>query len=203
MSGPTSFEQLVNQALVRIGYPEYIGNIYDGTKQAAAALIAYGQTRDQFLRTDDFDFAERNLTLTLLKQAPDGGYIPPNVWGPQYPALPWLFEYAYPIDCLKVRSVRQQAIFVMNFDPQPNVFSITNDDSYSPAKKVILCNVPSAILTYTAQIVDLTTWEPDAIEAFVAALAQRLSVALDRTTALKLAVQEEQALTAIAEKEQG
>ena len=203
MSGPTSVEQVLNQAIVRAGFTEYIGNIYDGTAQARAALEIYGQTRDEFLRQNDFDFAERNLTMTLLKQAPPGGYNPIVPWSTAYPALPWLFEYAYPSDCLKVRAIKDQAIFVMNFDPQPVVYAVENDNSYTPAQKVILCNIQLAILTYTGQIVDLTTWEADSVEAFIALLARRIAPVLKGLEGAKLEMTDEMQAMAIAEKEQG
>jgi hypothetical protein len=202
MSGPTSPEQAINQALVRLGYPEYLGSIWDGTRQARAALQIYGQTRDQFLRQDDFDFAERNVVMTLLKQAPPGGYIPPVVWSTAYPSLPWMYSYAYPSDCLKVRAIRGQALFVFDFDPGPVVYVVENDNSYTPARKVINCNIPSAILTYTGQITDLTSWEPDSVEAFIAQLAARLAPAL-RPELLRAAAEDEMQSFATAEKEQG
>ncbi len=199
----TSPADLVNVALRRIGYKLRIGNLYDGSEAAKIALDIYAQTRDEFLRQDDLDFAERNLTMTLLKQAPPGGYVPPLMWSTAYPSLPWLFEYVYPSDCLKVRAIRGQTVYVLDFDPQPVVFMVENDNSYSPPQKVILCNVPNAILTYTGQITDLTTWEADSVEAFAAILGRRLAPALVGLNAAKLAVDDEQSAMMIAEKEQG
>jgi hypothetical protein len=194
---------LVNVSLRRIGYKLRIGNLYEGSEASKISLDLYAQTRDELLRQNDFDFAERNLNMTLLKQAPVGGYIPPNTWSPVYPSLPWLFSYVYPSDCLKVRAIRGQAIFVMDFDPQPIVFMVENDNSYTPAKKVILCNVPSGILTYTGQITDLTTWEADSVEMFAAALGRRLAPALVGLNNAKLAAEDEAQAMAVAEKEQG
>ena len=111
------------------------------------ALRIYSETRDEMLRAFDWGFAERNINMTLLKSAPAGGYFPPNVWNPvTNPPPPWAFEYGYPSDCLKVRSVKPVPMFVQNFDPQPNVFAVENDNALNPAQKVILCNVPSAML---------------------------------------------------------
>lgn len=194
---------LVNLSLARVGYKLPVGSLYDGSEAARLSLRIYAQTRDEFLRQDDLDFAERNVSMTLLKQAPLGGYIPPVVWSPAYPSLPFLYQYAYPSDCLKVRAIRGQAIFVMDFDPQPYVYMVENDNSYTPARRVILCNVPSAILTYTGQITDLTTWEADSVEAFAAILGRRLAPALVGLNNAKLAAADEQSAMAVAEKEQG
>ena len=194
---------LVNLSLRRVGFKKRIGNLYDGSEASKVALDVYAQTRDELLRQNDFDFAERSVSMTLLKQAPPGGYIPPAVWSNTYPALPYLFEYAYPTDCLKVRAIKPQAIFVMDFDPQPAVFTTANDSTYTPIQQVILCNVPSAIMVYTAQVTDLTAWDTDSIEAFAGALGRRLAPALVGLQAAKLEVEDEQSAMAIAEKERG
>jgi hypothetical protein len=182
-------EDLVNVALARIGYKRRIDSIYEGSPAADAALDIYGQTRDAMLRENDWGFAERNLVLGQLKMAPLTGYIP-NAWTSQYPPLPWIFEYAYPFDCLKVRAVKATPFLVPNFDPQPNIFEVANDLSLTPPAKVILCNVPNAVLTYTGQVTDLTTWEADAIEAFAAEIGRRLAPVLLDPNAEKLAAQD-------------
>lgn len=172
----TNPAQVVNLALGRLGRPERIGSLYDGSKFAKAALAIYGQTRDEILRGGDYDFAERNINANLLKSAPAGGYTPTRPWnGVTDPPPPWLYEYTYPSDCLQVRNIKPIPIFVMNFDPQPHTWTIENDQYFSPAQKVILTNVPSAQLVYTAQVTDPTTWEADFIEEFSADLARRLA----------------------------
>lgn len=194
---------LVNMSLRRIGYKLSVGSLYEGSEASAFALDIYAQTRDEFLRASDADFSEGNIALQLLKQAPDGGYVPPITWSDAYPPLPWVFEYAYPDDCLKVRSIRPQAIFVMEFDPHPITYSLSNDNSFTPAQKVLLCNTPSALLTYTRRVTDLTNWEPDSIEAFAAALGRRLVPSLLGLDALKAVVPDEQNAVSTAEKNQG
>lgn len=183
---------MANLALARIGFKGRIGSLLEGSAPAKKILDVFAQTRDAVLQVADWDFAERNVGMTLLKSAPPGGYIPPNVWTPAYPSLPWLFTYSYPTtDCLKVRSIRGQPIFVMDFDPQPKTFSVENDNSYTPARKVIQCNVPSAILVYTGQITDFSTWEPDAIEEMAAGLARRIAPALANMDAEKIEAMDE------------
>ena len=202
-SSVQSPENLINLSLRRIGYKLSISNIYEGSVASRVALDMYAQTRDEYLRKIDLDFAERSVAMTLLKQAPPGGYIPPAVWSNTYPPLPYLFEYAYPADCLKVRAIKPQAIFVMDFDPQPVAFTTANDSTFTPVQQIILCNVPNAIMVYTAQVTDLTAWDTDSLEAFAGALGRRLAPALVGLNAAKLAVEDEQAAAMAAEKEQG
>jgi hypothetical protein len=199
----TSPADVINNALARIGYKLRVGSLYEGSMAAKKALDIYAQTRDEILRQSDWQFAERNLTLQLLKQAPAGGYVPPTAWSSAYPPLPWIFEYAYPTDCLKVRAVKAVPIFIPNFDPQPVVYGLENDNSLTPPAKVILCNIPSAVLVYTGQVTDPATWEADFGEAVCAALGRRLAPSLVGLEAVKIAAGDEQASMNTAEMEEG
>ena len=194
-----------NIALVRMGYSKgRIGTLYEGSHAAKQFLDIYGQTRDELLRSFDWGFARRDLSLTLLKSAPVGGYIPPTMWNPAVnPPISFLFEYAYPSDCLKERIVKSPALFGPNFDPQPYLFSVANDDAYTPPQRVILTNVPNAIMVYTGQVTDPTTWDVGFVESFAAALARRAALALVGLEPAKFAASDEQISTAMAELEQG
>lgn len=194
---------VVNLSLRRIGYKLRVGSLYDGSKAANNALDIYAQTRDELLQQNDWPFAERNITLTLLKQAPVAGYVPPTVWTSAYPPLPWIFEYAWPNDCLKVRAVKGAPPFVPNFDPQPNIFATPNDNSLTPAARVICCNVPSALMVYTGQVTDPTAWNPDFVELVAAGLGRRLGPVLVGLDVAKLEAGDEQASMATAERQEG
>jgi hypothetical protein len=169
---------LTNLALRRIGYKLRVASLYDGSLAAKQVLDIYAQTRDQLLRTNDWGFAERNVAMTLQKSAPVGGYVPPVTWNPNTnPPIPYLFQYARPADCLKIRSVKQTPLFVPNFDPQPNVFGEANDPLLNA--QVILCNVPNALLVYTGQITDPASWDADCIQALVDELGKALAPVLN------------------------
>ncbi len=183
----TSPADAVNLALTRIGYKgRRVGNLFDGSEAASTALDIYGQTRDSMQRDNDYGFCERNLTLTLLKQATAGGYFPPNGWnGTTNPPPPWFFEYAYPDDCLKIRSIKPVPLFVQNFDPRPIVFTIENDRYYTPPRRVILCDVEDAMAVYTGRVTDPTSWDVSFAEAFCDALGRRLAPTLANMDASK------------------
>lgn len=174
-SSVRNVEDICNIVLGSIGSDKRIGSIFEGSSAAKKCLDVYSQTRDELLRKQSWGFAERNVNMTQLKAAPAGGYNPVVPWTSAYPPVPWLFEYVYPTDCLKVRSVKSQPFFLPPFDPQPQVFDIYNDNALSPAAKTVVCNIDAAILVYTGQVTDVTLWEPLFVEALVAALGVKLA----------------------------
>lgn len=175
----TSPADVANIALARMGYRLRVGSLLDGSDAAGAMLDVYAQTRDTLMRDTDYQFCERNISAALLKAAPPGGYFPPNLWNPTtYPPPPWLYTYTYPSDALKVRIMKPQPLFPFNPDPQPNLFSIVNDNGYATPIRVVACNVPNAVMVYTGQIYDPAQWPVDFVEALAAALARRLTMRL-------------------------
>lgn len=211
----TSVADVVNLALVRMGYPNVIGSIYEGSKAANAALAVYGQTRDEVMRGFEFGFTERSEVLTLLKQAPDTGYVPPATWSNLYPPVPYQYEYAYPLDAIRIRTVKLAPLFLFNPDPQAQLWGLYSDPAPivtmvdhvlvagGPAQKTIVCNLEAPICVYTARVTNPANWEPGFIEAFAAALARRLAPALGGPEAVKALAQDEAVSEVRAERIQG
>ncbi len=195
-----------NIALTRMGFKDLVGSLYDGSEASKKFLTLYAQTRDELLRNDEYDwgFAERNVTLNLLKSAPATGYFPPNTWNPAAnPAPGWLFSYSYPDDCLKVRAVKSVPLFGINFDPQPQVFSVDNDNAFMPAQRVILCNVPNAVLVYTGQVTNPTTWDVGFVAALATKLERYVAAGLVGPEGVKMAVADEAQALGVASTQQG
>lgn len=200
-----SVPDVVNAALIQIGWKVMIGDIWDGSAAANAALPIYGEVRDDLLRSGDWGFAETTVAMTLLKQAPSTGYVTGiSPWNPAAnPPPPWIFEYQYMADCIKVRSVKLTPIFLPNMDPRPNQFAILDDTAYSPAQKVICCNVPDALCVYTRQETNPLLWDSNFTEAMISRLGERLSLALTGADAAKLSADAAQTDTNRAMMEQG
>ncbi len=196
----TSPAGIVNYALAKVGYKMRVGSLMDGSEAAKKALDVYGQTRDHLLYAGDWDFAERTVQGTLLKESPAH---PPSYivkpWTPAYPALPWNYEYEYPADAIKIRSVKRLPAFFPNYDPRYNRFSVDNDIGFSPPRKVVLTNIPNAILVYTGQITDPAQWDGGFLEVFADALGKALGPVLMGLDAVKIAAAEEQEDAAIAD----
>lgn len=190
MASLNNAADVVNASLVKIGFQNLIANLRDGSKAANKALSIYGETRDTMLRDGDWGFAQRNVALTVLKQAPANlTYLTP--WTDQYPPLPWQFEYAYPNDCLKLRSVKPTPVFVPDMDPQPYVWAINNDNSFTPAQRVILCNVENAIAVYAGRVTDPATWPNDFSSALIDTLGEALAAGLTTPAQEQIAAAEE------------
>lgn len=207
----TSVADLVNLSLGRMGYRgDAIGSIYEGSAAANAALVCYSQTRDEVMRGFEFGFTERSDRLTLLKQAPDGGYFA-NPWSNIYPPAPYQFTYAYPLDAVQIRTVKLAPQFLFNPDPQAQLWSLYNDVAPiivngvagGPPQKTIVCNLENPICVYTGQITDPTNWEPGFVESFSAALARRLAPVLMGPEAAKMAMQDEAISEVKAERVMG
>lgn len=91
---------VANQALMAAGIDEMVGDIEEGTKPARAMLRVYSQSLRQMLRAANWAFARKTSDLVLLADA--NGQNP--LVGSLVPT-PWTYEYAYPIDCMKVRFI--------------------------------------------------------------------------------------------------
>jgi hypothetical protein len=193
-----------NYALRKAGFKVRLGSLFDGSDHAKVCLDIYGQTRDRMLATGEWDFAQRTIAGVLLKQAPT---FPPSyittAWTPAYPALPWAYEYAYPSDAVQVRGVKRQPAFIPNYDPRFERFEITNDDGFSPPRKVILCNIPMAVIVYAGQITNPAEWNVAFLEAVADALADPLARVLTTLDNAKMAAMEEVQSKTTADMERG
>ena len=126
---------------------------FDGTPAGNAAGVLYTAAVNLVLRQLDPAFARRTLSLLLA-----GGTCPP----------PWLYEYTYPADCLRLRGLRPPGTSNGN-DPQPIRRQVAFDAGL--AAKVIVCNTQFAVAMYTSSAPDESVWD----WAFAEAVAKRLS----------------------------
>lgn len=167
-----SIEDLLNMALVRSGYPTRIGSIFEGSAAARAGLEFYSQTRDDLFGARDWRFLRQQVSLGApLKTAPPGGYPPGRAWNPATdPEMPWVYEYAYPANCIEIRSLRPSSVLIPEFTPMFTRF--TTADDTSSHTKIVLTNLPNAIANITGRITDPNTWQDSNFsEALIDALA--------------------------------
>jgi hypothetical protein len=192
---------ILNDALRRIGYKLRVGSLYDGSDAANLALDIYGQTRDTMMRDGDWMFAQREVSGTLLKAAPNYFDTP---WNPATaPPIGWKFSYQYPADALRIRSIRPQPTFPVLMAPTPTLFNVVNDNGYTTPQRVIVANVPSAVIVYTGRVTDPTTWSVDFTEALCAGLSRRLAPSLANLQVEQVEAQDEAISSKMAALEQG
>src|SRR5258708_25919710 len=93
---------ICNRALQAIGTRTTIASLTEDSVEARNCNLIYADTRDEVLQMAYWNFAQKTAYLALLKSAPG---TPTNAssaaiqWSAAFPAPPWLYEYAYPVDC--------------------------------------------------------------------------------------------------------
>jgi hypothetical protein len=169
-----SVEDLLNTALMRSGYPTRIGNIFEGSAASRAALEFYGQTRDNLFGARDWNFLRQQVSLgNPIKTAPPGGYPPTRPWNAATdPPVPWVYEYAYPANCIEIRSLRPTSVVIPEFTP---VFTrFTTGDDTATGSKVVLTNLLNANAIITGRVTDPNTWQDSNFsESLIDALAEQ------------------------------
>ncbi len=192
---------IANRALAAINSRSTIANFAERSAEARNIALIYYPTRDQLLRAAHWDFARAQEALTLLKSAqgtPEYNGPQTQVWAPAYqPPPPWLYSYAYPSDCAKVRFIQPNLYAgVAGITPTSSIpiFSTptadgsalfnqrrlryqvaTDTDANGNPAKVILCNSQQAMCVYTRIITNPDLWDDLFQEALVASLGVRLA----------------------------
>lgn len=192
----TSPVDICNQALLEAGIQTTITSLSDGTPEAVSCNILYLPKVQMTSRAASWDFMRKTLALTLLRVAPQVQ----STTTPAYstpPPQPFLYEYAYPSDCLKLRFMipyitppstspplttgGNAAAFGISPNPSiPFVIGLDYDAQNNPIK-VIMTDLPLAQMVYTAdlsQVPDL--WDSLFSNAVTAVLATYLITALAR-----------------------
>jgi len=155
-----------------------------GSLGAQVASRNYQTQVDAVFRTANWGSARKQATLTMLKAAlgtpenPDGSL-------PQ-PPYPWLYEYAYPSDCLKVRFLLPTPTTPGTESPPmtnsgvgypplanpriPFTKAVDNDENGNEIA-VILSNARVAQAIYTKRVTNPDLWDVQLQVAVISALA--------------------------------
>jgi len=152
--------EICNLALSNIRSLKFIEALTEDNNEAIACNLHYARTRDLALRRADWPFARKRLALIASG-------TPPDEWG---------YSYALPADCLRVRGV-QDGMRVRSFDATIK-YAIENDGTGSG--RVILMDIPDAVLIYTMRVTDTTVFDDDFAEALTWKLAANICRPLDK-----------------------
>lgn len=187
---------VVNIALMEIGSQSTISSFTEGSTEANVASLLYQPKIDALHRAAHWNFSRKQVALTQLKASIIGSAVSTNP-----PPVPWLYEYAYPVDCLKARFVFPQppppsgtapplmggvqsvmpyytGMFPVNYVVGQDV------DANGVPIRVILTNAPLAQLVYTARVTNVDMWDPHFLSAASSTLGAWFVNALARNTAL-------------------
>lgn len=193
----SSDTQVANLALSKLGTRSTIANLSEDSNEARAINLVYENVRDQVLGMAFWNFARKTANLGVLKVAPGASGFTgtaSQTWTPDYPAPPWLYEYAVPSDSIQVRFIQPQQTTgwgdgVPIFGPNTLTgnpywggaavrFAVATDSISTVQQNVILTNQYQAIGVYTARITNPGLWGAQFIEALAAAIAGRVCMQL-------------------------
>lgn len=196
----TAFDvEVANRAINAVGARGQIASVNENSNEARYVRAYYETTLKAMLRAAHWNFARKYGYLTQLKAAPGAvGNTAPGtgVWVPaSQPPPPWMYEYAYPADCLAMRflsplvatgAFQGTPIFAVPSNTsmpamqlQPQRFMEAVDDDIDPGpRKVVLSNQYQAIAIYTKFVDNPSLWDPQFMMAFENALGVRLVIPL-------------------------
>lgn len=177
----TSAVAICNLALDAIGTRSTIASLNENSAEANCCARQYDTALDAVLSAAHWNFARKQISMSLLK---DGTLNPPD----SVPT-PWVFEYAYPQDCILARyvmplAVSQNTTFVgtpaVQYPITPPVrFIVSSDeDSNGNPQNVILTNQADAILCYTFRCTNTALFDPQFTRAFANYLGALIAIPL-------------------------
>lgn len=187
---------LCNRALLRIGARAQVSSITpsDGSTEANACSVLFTPTFEELGRSAPWACLRKQTTLTLLAAAA-GTPENPSGTSMAIPQEPWLYSYAYPSDCLRVRTLlpnysasasigipltsATSSLGIGIPDTGGYPFSIAYDtDSVGNPREIILSNIDQAYVIYTVNQQNPIIWDSQFQSAFCAALGAYLVPAL-------------------------
>lgn len=187
-----------NLALANIGTRSTIAALTEDSNEARACNLWYATTRDEVTGMAFWNFARKTVNLSLIKSAPGTPTNPSatgTAWTPDWPAPPWLYEYAYPSDCIQMRFLSPQITTGVDGVPifGPNVITsppnwggaavrwlAATDEVGTPAAQtnVVLTNQYQAIGVYTVRTTNTNLFSAQFVTALAAALGAKIAMQL-------------------------
>lgn len=132
-----------------------IAALDSSTEASRSLLLKYEPTRDAVLRDYPWQFAKKQVALSLQTSTVVG----------------WDYVYGYPSNCVKVRKVYTEETY---WNPEPEPF-----DEYDVGGiTCVVCNLEFAYAEYTAKITDPTRFDAMFVKALSFALASEVGFKL-------------------------
>jgi hypothetical protein len=204
---PSSQVQIANMALDVIGTRSTIASLSEGSAEANAISRHWDNALDAVLRSVHWNFARKQIPLTSLKDGTQGQSVP----------TPWLYEYAYPSDCVLVRYIMPMIQISPVTPGTPAGVSpmaaLGNPVKFIPGTdldingnpiNVLLTDQPQAIGVYTFRNTNTAMWDALFVQEMAAFLGARICLALtgDKNT-MKMALSMAQQYSIDAQRSNG
>lgn len=154
---------IINMALGWLGAPP-IAALTERRPEASYASQYYDSALEQTLRDHKWNFAQRRRRLAAL-DVPDG-----------YQGV-YENAYALPVDCLHAHTV---------LDAAENTFPFIVALAEDGGSKIVLTNVASAYLAYTALVTVPELYDPNFVRAMSRRLAADIAVPILKNNAQKV-----------------
>jgi hypothetical protein len=182
MAFPSAADILVaNQALSLCRARTQLLTSFTQTGPEASQInLNYADTRDGLLRAFDWGFAKSTVSLGAATKSYDPTAA---TWSNAQPPPPWLYEYAWPANVVKVRAVFGQSVpgivvpsIGQDVGPQLAYYSweVANDGGV----RTLVTNAPGAIAVTTMGGLDPSVWDIAFQSAMISALAAAICLPL-------------------------
>lgn len=186
----TSDVSICNLALSEIGNrAQMITSLEEDSAEANQCALWYDTLRKRLLRTAPWGFCRYQTNLAQL-----GDLLPDNT-----SPFPWLYKYAHPADCLKMRyiiapppvNVGTASVVAPQVGlstpacwwqgaSRANRFVIASDtDANGQRRNVVLSNVFQAIGVYNGDVTDPALFDELFVGALASALAYKIVIPLN------------------------
>ncbi len=163
---------IFNLALTNIAAKAFVNLPTENSNEAKYCSANFQPAFDALLEDHDWGFASDDDDLAQLKESSDD--VPPTV--------PWIYEYAYPSEAVKVREIIRD-----NDNEKVVPFKIALNDEGTG--KVILTDKQSAKARWTRRITNTTLLSPKAAIALGWKLATMIVIPLTHNLKLKQAAE--------------
>lgn len=201
----TADVDIANRALSAMGGRDQIADLNEDSPEARACRLLMFKLRDELLRLAPWNCGTTFNNLALICSSPGTPENPTGdptlVWVRGQPYPPWLYEYAYPADCLRPILIVPQlttgypgpvpifpfttsiAPFMWSGPPMEYKVAVDQIEDGVPTDggadtKIILTNQAQAILCYVKRVTNPDVWDDQFCQAFVSALSARLALPL-------------------------
>lgn len=157
---------IANLALGFLGSKARIADLNEQSEEAFHMKLHYADALRAVLTARDWGFAQSSATLAPTGNTPPGG---------------WLYEYAFPSDCLAPLWLDH----MVGVSDPPKF-----QQAYNGTQRVLFANEPDATLVYTVGLEDdPTIFSPLFVDAFALTLAVRTSMVITGDRAKRADVQ--------------